>query len=459
MRNIRKIFRYIRFTPFDTSNDLGKRDERYRLALLATVANVFSTGLSMITVLITVPLTISYLGEERFGVWMTIASISGLLSFFDLGIGNGLVNRVVHANTSEEKHNLVFVITHGLFVLTLLAIIIGVLVFPLINYIPWELVVKLENSKNLPELRDTMIVFMVIFLASIPLNSLQKIYQGLQIAWKAHLIRGVGSIISLIAVYYLAVQHAGVPDLLAATFGIQTFFPLVMLFSLFRKKLCNPRIIREKKIVKESIQLVSAGGLFLILQIGGLFIWSVDSLILASTAGATSVAKLALIQRLFQFVFVPLAILNAPLWAAFADAKSRGDNLFIKNTLQKTIYWTFLGGLVGVVCLSFLAPIIFSHWMKGEVTITQKLVWSYGLLILLMAVGNSFAMFLNGVGEIKSQIFTVIFLCMIAGSLKYFWSLNYGLMGLIWASIISYLVAVLFPYLTFFRSKVTQHFR
>lgn len=41
--------------------------------------------------LITVLLTYNYLGAERYGLWMVLILIIGMMGFADLGIGNGLV--------------------------------------------------------------------------------------------------------------------------------------------------------------------------------------------------------------------------------------------------------------------------------------------------------------------------------------------------------------------------------
>ncbi len=39
--------------------------------------------------IVTVPLTIGYLGSERYGLWITISSVVAMINFADLGIGNG----------------------------------------------------------------------------------------------------------------------------------------------------------------------------------------------------------------------------------------------------------------------------------------------------------------------------------------------------------------------------------
>ena len=63
--------------------DHQRGSERNRRAVLAgsiaTVARVVQLGASLVTV----PLTLKYLGNERFGLWMTISSVLAMAAFAD----------------------------------------------------------------------------------------------------------------------------------------------------------------------------------------------------------------------------------------------------------------------------------------------------------------------------------------------------------------------------------------
>ena len=61
-------FRYLRRQSFDRSTEDGRTAERYRLAAWATLANVGSRGAAMAVMVLSVSLTIPYLGAPRFGV-------------------------------------------------------------------------------------------------------------------------------------------------------------------------------------------------------------------------------------------------------------------------------------------------------------------------------------------------------------------------------------------------------
>ena len=65
-------------------------------------------GFSVLTSLFLVPLTISMLDQEKYGIWMTIFSIVSWFNIMDFGLGNGFRNKFAHAvalNDNELAKN------------------------------------------------------------------------------------------------------------------------------------------------------------------------------------------------------------------------------------------------------------------------------------------------------------------------------------------------------------------
>jgi hypothetical protein len=85
IEKVKKIISVIRFKPFDTSTESGRSKERYRRVVLTAGSSFINKGVTAVTGLISVPLTVHYLGAERYGLWMTISSTIAFLTFADLG--------------------------------------------------------------------------------------------------------------------------------------------------------------------------------------------------------------------------------------------------------------------------------------------------------------------------------------------------------------------------------------
>ena len=60
---------------------------------------------------ISIPLTLSYLQDERYGVWQTILTVISWASLSNFGIGNGLRNKVTQSITEKKYDKLKSYIT------------------------------------------------------------------------------------------------------------------------------------------------------------------------------------------------------------------------------------------------------------------------------------------------------------------------------------------------------------
>ena len=98
-----QVWSVLRLSRFDVSTAGGRSKERYRRIAVTAISAVGAKGIGIVTVLISVPLTVEYLGAERFGLWMTISSISALLSFSDFGMGGGLLNAIAQADGAGNR--------------------------------------------------------------------------------------------------------------------------------------------------------------------------------------------------------------------------------------------------------------------------------------------------------------------------------------------------------------------
>ncbi|EFF4608835.1 hypothetical protein B5R35_005184, partial [Escherichia coli] len=81
MNKIKKILKFCTLKKYDTSSALGREQERYRIISLSVISSLISKILSLLSLILTVSLTLPYLGQERFGVWMTITSLGAALTF------------------------------------------------------------------------------------------------------------------------------------------------------------------------------------------------------------------------------------------------------------------------------------------------------------------------------------------------------------------------------------------
>ena len=85
-----------------TLSYLNKGNRRSARAKKNIAAMFALKGVSILCQLAVVPMTINYVSKYEYGIWITISSLVAWLSFFDLGIGNGLRNKIGRASCWER---------------------------------------------------------------------------------------------------------------------------------------------------------------------------------------------------------------------------------------------------------------------------------------------------------------------------------------------------------------------
>ena len=78
----------------EIKNKIFNKDQRSLLILKNVFASFIVKGWSVVVQLLLVPLTLSCLGVYENGVWLTISSVLLWIDNLDVGLGNGLRNKL-----------------------------------------------------------------------------------------------------------------------------------------------------------------------------------------------------------------------------------------------------------------------------------------------------------------------------------------------------------------------------
>ena len=177
---IRRVFSFLRFKPFDISTPTGLTNERYRRAALTTVTSIVARGVGILTAFITVPLTLHYLGVERYGLWMTISSVIVMLGFADFGLGNGLINVIAHADGKNDRSAAQVAVSSVFFMLMGSAFLLLSIFLIIYTFIPWGGIFNVTSSLAMRESGPATAVFVMCFIVNLPIGIAQKVQIGYQ---------------------------------------------------------------------------------------------------------------------------------------------------------------------------------------------------------------------------------------------------------------------------------------
>jgi O-antigen/teichoic acid export membrane protein len=444
LTNLLKIKTIFQFSPHDINSAEGKSYERYRRILLTggstAIVKLFSAAINLITV----PLTVHYLGAERYGLWMAISSIMALMSFADLGLGNGLVNAISKANGKNNIEEAQTAVSSTFFMLVGISLILLIVFLSTYFFLPWEAVFNAKSEIAIQESRPTMFVLVVTFLISMPLGVVQRIQDGYQEGFRFQIWLIVGSIISLVGLLLCIYLKTGLPWLvLAFSSGqiIATFLNGFILFTRYRKSLF-PNIFNFDLIIGK--QLIKAGLIFFLLGIFTLLGNSSDDIVIAQTLGPATVAGYEIVKKVFLFSMFTQFIIQ-PLWPAFGEAMETGDYNWAKNTLKKALKLSILSNAIISLPLLIFGKQIIELWVGSNYIPTWSLLIGFYFFILLANFGGVMSTFLNSSSLVTKQLGMIALASITSIALKIFLSIKFGISGIIWATVIAYSVFYIIP--------------
>lgn len=443
-QKIRQIHSVLRLKPFDTSTDEGRSKERYRRVVLTAGGAFVYKVITILTGLISVPLTVKYLGTERYGLWMTISSTISFLTFADLGIGNGLLNAVSKSHGMDDRADAVQSVSSAFFMFLGIAFFLFLIFIGIYSCVPWQRIFNVTSDVAVRESGPAMAVLIIVFLINMPLGIIQRIQMGYQEGYKNQLWLSGGAVFGLAGVLAAIYFQAGLPWLVLAISGGPLLATLLNGFFLFT--FSRPWLFPRWKYFNllSSKELIKVGLIFFLLQFFTLLGGSIDNIIIAQALGAAAVAGYDITKKLFMLTQINQFIIQ-PLWPAFGEAMARKNYKWARRTLIRTLKFSLItGALVALPLLMFGKPII-SFWVGPELVPSFSLLIGFFFWVFLVNYGGTMSVFLNSGSLVGKQCVFIGAAAIVSVILQVSLCSVWGVAGVIWATLIGYGVFYTIP--------------
>jgi O-antigen/teichoic acid export membrane protein len=437
-----RIVGLLRLRPFDTSTPEGRSSERHRRVALSATASATAKIVSVATGLISVPLTLHYLGSERYGMWMTMSSLILMFSFADLGIGHGIMNVVAESNGKEDRSAVRSAASSGLFILSIIAAVVIIAFAAVYPFVSWFEIFNVQSEVARLEAGPALAGIVVCFALAIPLGVVARVQMGLQQGYASSLWRCLGSVIALAGVLIVIWLQGGLLWLVLAFLGgplVASATNTAIFFGV-----SDPDLAPQRQCISRGMvaRVARVGLLFFGLQVAMAVGFTSDNIIIARSLGPEAVTAYAVPEKLFSLVGVTVSMILFPLWPAYGEAIARGDRPWVRRTLLRSLSVSIAAtSVLSLVLIVFGASLI-SLWTGQDVDPPFALLLGLGLWKVIEAGDNSVSMFLNGANVVRFQLVLAALMATLAISLKIVLIARIGISGVIWATILANLVTV-----------------
>ena len=381
----------------------AKSHERDKRARLSGITSVMSQGLNVMTGLVSIPLTINYLGKERYGVWLTLVSLLTWLALSDLGFGgNALVNTLAEANGKDSHLLAQKMVSTAFWSLVVLAGFFALGFAALFPFISWARLFNVSNQISSSELQQAIIFSFGGFLITFPAGVVGAVYRGYQEGYIGNLWSIGANLLSLLALLLVTRSRGGLGLLVLAMIGTKAFVTLINaahLF-LFHHRWLLPKLTAVS--LSSLKRLLSLGAKYLVAQLSGIGMFQSQPLIITQLLGPAQVGVFNVTLRLLSLPLSFLQMFSFPLMPAYGEAKNHKDWAWIRFALRRSLR-------LAALCLGLTVPLavlcrpIVQFWAGQSMLPTSSLIIFTGLYVFVSLVVTPYSVMLYGLEKVGGQ--------------------------------------------------------
>lgn len=386
-------------------------------------------GGSIIISFILVPLTINYLNTYEYGIWLTLNSVLSWVYLFDIGLGNGLRNKLTEAIAMNDyKLGKIYVST-TYFCMSIIILAIFSMFLLAQVWINWDKILNVIPGK-VPHL-NTLVLFLFGFFAlSFIFRLLGNVFMAKQLSSANDTLAFIGNLLALITIFICTKLFQPSLFLVGCVLAGSPLIVYIVATPIVYHKF--DKIAPNIKYVKFSYfkSLLSLGIKFMIIQIASLILFMTSNLIISQLFGPQEVTPYNIAFKLFSAISTIFTIILTPFWSAITDAYIKKEYEWIKKNCRRII-WVWVIGIIGTLCILFASPFLYKIWIGDSVTISFSLSAVCALYVTLMNWNNIWAYIINGTGRLYISFLLAIIQAAIYIPLAIILGKSLGIIGIV----------------------------
>lgn len=390
--------------------NINKGDINYRTKALVYNSSIMLVvkGLNILLSLFILPLTIGYVTSTTYGVWLTISSIISWISFFDIGINNGLLNKFAtcRAIGDDIKARKYVSTTYALLIFIFIPLCIVLLVVN--SFLDWHKILNISIAENLNFIIGILITYFCsnFILSTIGVLLTADMKQGF-----SSLLGLSQQVITLITIVVLVNTTEGSLLNLCLALCVPSLF-ITILFSWYcythKYNVVRPNI----KFVDLSLcrDLLGLGYKFFIIQIAGITLFQTSNFIMIKFYGPDTVTQYNIAYKYFFTLCMLFNIIISPIWAAVTNAITQKDYDWIRKTIKRYFY-ILIAFLFGGLIMLLMSDWVYDIWLGHKIDKIPFLLSLFMYIYICESlIASFFVIFLNGGGYLRLQF---IFCCLV----------------------------------------------
>ncbi len=412
--------------------------ERTKKASKNILFSFLLKGYAMVVQFALVPITLNYLDKFHYGIWLILISIFEWFSYFDIGIGHGLRNKMAEALAKQDIPLAKTLVStaYGLISIIFISLI---LLFGVLNpFLDWSAILNVPKEVSL-DLGEMVFYVFSFFCLRFILSLITPILYARQEPAINNSIGPIGSTLSLAAIFLLAKFTQGSLFWAAIVFSaIPLVVMLVFSIVLFNKRYKEIAPVFKSIDFSYAKHLLGLGVNFFVIHIAMLILFSTANLVITQLYGPEEVTVYNIAYKYFTIAILVNSIITLTYWSPFTEAFVKKDFGWIRSSVKRLNFVSVIL-IVGVIASYFLADVLIELWVGKSITVSASMKVTMCLFVIIQVASAPFNIFINGASKVRLQFYMAILSIVITIPLSILFckTLNFGSSGVIVAMITS----------------------
>jgi O-antigen/teichoic acid export membrane protein len=411
-------------TPNITLISVLKKNGPTQLLVRNVVYTVVLKGMAIVIGFFAVRIYSNYFeSDEAYGVWLAILSILGWIMTFDLGLGNGMKNKLIESfeKKDNEKSKQIISSTYiSSIIISLGIFVVGAIIVFSVNL---NAIFGISSDIiNAITLKITALITLFGISLEFTLKNITYIFHSMQKQLYANMLPLISSV--LIVLFTLLIKPNGYsPQLIWVSVAYAVFHNITYLVAsvyFFAKplKLVRPNVKSfSSRVVKD---VMSLGITFFAIQLVLLLINGTDQILISNIYGPSFVVIYTKYIKIFSVISSIFSIMCLTLWASIKQSFERGKIEWIKKTQKKFMIIALVFSVVLLLFVAFFQTFL-DLWLS-ESTIDAN--YLYAFICAAQAIVSFYVSIItavsNGVQTLKTQSICFTISAVIKITLSYF---------------------------------------
>ena len=386
-------------------NGLDKDDKNIIINIIESFG---IKGLSLILSFFTMPIYIRFFENQTvLGVWYTLLSVMNWVTFFDLGLGNGLRNKLPFLlinNDVKKTREYISSTYFSVLMISGLWAIVGNILISLLN---WNSILNI-SSKTISD--SAIILSLRIVLLGILVQFIFKLITSILYAMQKPAVTNFLTLLTTVltlAIVSISPSENASKNLVtmsiinAIAINVPYLFATIVVFAKYLKG-CFPNIkFFNIKCAKE----VTREGLVLLwLSIVWMVISNTNELLISMLSGPADVVTFQAYNKIFSTVGSLFTLALSPMWSAVTKAYAEFKYKWISKTNNFLLKLSLVVFIVELAIVPFLQFAI-NIWLgKDYIIVNYLIAVIFVISSTLSYVHNVNTSFGNGISYYKVQV-------------------------------------------------------